>query len=171
VPIHSPNSAPPNRSIERSKPRTDARVSHLSEGDSDDRRRAGLRALSRPLKMGTSARVPSIAALLGIVLIWSIASMALAVAHESWISRGGYRNSAGEWLCGVTERETPGQIAVRARRRELWTNLARSVGAARPLRLRKPTAIFPDGSASSYRPPTRPRASGQDRFARSAIRP
>jgi len=112
VPIHSPNSAPPNRSIERSKPRTDARVSHLSEGDSDDRRRAGLRALSRPLKMGTSARVPSIAALLGIVLIWSIASTALAVAHESWINRGGYRNSAGEWLCGVTERETPGQIAV-----------------------------------------------------------
>ena len=35
--------------------------------------------------------------------------------------RGGYRNSAGEWLCGETERETPGQIAVRARRRELWT--------------------------------------------------
>ena len=112
MPIHSPNSAPPNRSIERSKPRTDARVSHLSEGDSDDRRRAGLRALSRPLKMGTSARVPSIAALLGIVLIWSIASTALAVAHESWINRGGYGNSAGEWLCGVTERETPGQIAV-----------------------------------------------------------
>ena len=72
----------------------------------------GFRALSRPLKMGTSARVPSIAALLGIVLIWSIASTALAVAHESWINRGGYRNSAGEWLCGVTERETPGQIAV-----------------------------------------------------------
>lgn len=71
--------------------------------------------------MGTSARVPSIAALLGIVLIWSIASTALAVAHESWINRGGYQNSAGEWLCGVTERETPGQIAVRARRRELWT--------------------------------------------------
>jgi hypothetical protein len=41
--------------------------------------------------MGTSARVPSIAALLGIVLIWSIASTALAVAHESWINRGGYK--------------------------------------------------------------------------------
>ena len=63
-------------------------------------------------KMGTSARVPSVAALVGIVLIWSIASTALAVAHESWINRGGYRNSAGEWLCGVTERETAGQIAV-----------------------------------------------------------
>jgi hypothetical protein len=63
--------------------------------------------------MGTSARVPSIAALLGIVLIWSIASTALAVAHESWINRGGYRNSAGEWLCGVTERETE-QDVIRA---------------------------------------------------------
>ena len=62
-------------------------------------------------KTGTSARVPSVAALVGIVLIWSIASTALAVAHESWINRGGYRNSAGEWLCGETERETPGQIA------------------------------------------------------------
>ena len=112
MPIHSPNSAPPNRSIKRSKPRTDARVSHLSEGDSDDRRRAGLRALSRPHKMGTSARVPSIAALLGIVLIWSIASTALAVAHESWINRGGYRNSAGEWCCGENDCESPGQIAV-----------------------------------------------------------
>jgi hypothetical protein len=45
--------------------------------------------------MGT-ARVPSIAALLGIALIWSIASTALALAHESWINRDGYQNSAGE---------------------------------------------------------------------------
>ncbi len=23
-----------------------------------------------------------------------------AVAHDSWISKGGYRNAAGEWCCG-----------------------------------------------------------------------
>src|SRR4051812_13945879 len=58
--------------------------------------------------MGTSARVPSIAALLGIVLIWSIASTALAVVHESswWLPKFGGR------VALRTERETPGQIAV-----------------------------------------------------------
>ena len=49
--------------------------------------------------MPASARVPNMAALLGIVLVWSIASTAVG-AHESWINRGGYRNSAGEWCCG-----------------------------------------------------------------------
>jgi hypothetical protein len=33
-------------------------------------------------------------------------------AHESWINRGGYRNSAGEWCCGDNDCESPGQIAV-----------------------------------------------------------
>jgi hypothetical protein len=47
------------------------------------------------------------------VLIWSIASTAMAVAHESLDNRGGYRNSAGEWLCGVTERDTE-QDVIRA---------------------------------------------------------
>jgi hypothetical protein len=46
-------------------------------------------------EMAASARVPNMAALLGIVLVWSIASTAVG-AHESWINRGGYRNSAGE---------------------------------------------------------------------------
>ena len=61
--------------------------------------------------MPTSAGVPNMAALLGIVLVWSIASTAVG-AHESWINRGGYRNSAGEWCCGDNDCESPGQIAV-----------------------------------------------------------
>jgi hypothetical protein len=62
-------------------------------------------------EMTASARVPNMAALLGIVLVWSIASTAVG-AHESWINRGGYRNSAGEWCCGDNDCESPGQIAV-----------------------------------------------------------
>ena len=109
--------------------------------------------------MGTSPRVPSIAALLGIVLVWSIASTALAVARDkSWINRGGYRNSAGEWLCGVTRGRNPWSDRGYGQGQGSCGLLARSVGAARPLRLTKPTAIFPDGLASSYRPPTRSRA-------------
>ena len=61
--------------------------------------------------MPASARVPNMATLLGIVLVWSIASTAVG-AHESWINRGGYRNSAGEWCCGDNDCESPGQIAV-----------------------------------------------------------
>jgi hypothetical protein len=61
--------------------------------------------------MPASAKVPNVAALLGIVLVWSIASTTVG-AHESWINRGGYRNSAGEWCCGDNDCESPGQIAV-----------------------------------------------------------
>ena len=61
--------------------------------------------------MPASARVPNMSALLGIVLVWGIASTAVG-AHESWINRGGYRNSAGEWCCGDNDCESPGQIAV-----------------------------------------------------------
>ncbi len=61
--------------------------------------------------MPASAKVPNMSALLGIVLVWSIASTAVG-AHESWINRGGYRNSAGEWCCGDNDCESPGQIAV-----------------------------------------------------------
>ena len=55
-------------------------------------------------KMATNARGSNLAALVGIALIWSIASTALAVGHEFRIDRSGYRNSAA---C-----EAPGQIAV-----------------------------------------------------------
>ena len=51
------------------------------------------------------------AALLGIALVWIVASTAVG-AHESWINRGSYRNSAGEWCCGDNDCESPGQIAV-----------------------------------------------------------
>lgn len=30
--------------------------------------------------------------------VWLFATTALA--HESWISKGGYKNAAGEWCCG-----------------------------------------------------------------------
>jgi hypothetical protein len=62
--------------------------------------------------MPASARVPNTTALLGMALVWSIASTLVAAAHESWINRGGYRNSAGEWCRGGNDCESPGQIAV-----------------------------------------------------------
>jgi hypothetical protein len=34
-----------------------------------------------------------------------------ASAHDIWISRGGYRNSAGEWCCGANDCEAPEQVA------------------------------------------------------------
>jgi hypothetical protein len=37
--------------------------------------------------------------LFAIALIWMVAQVSLAVAHESWISRDGYGNPAGEWCC------------------------------------------------------------------------
>ncbi len=37
-------------------------------------------------------------------IIWTIAAAFLlatpALAHDSWISRGGYKNASGEWCCG-----------------------------------------------------------------------
>jgi hypothetical protein len=46
---------------------------------------------------------PSLARSLARSLIASLAGALLvtaALAHESWISRGGLRNGAGEWCCG-----------------------------------------------------------------------
>src|ERR1043165_5347203 len=34
-----------------------------------------------------------------LVLVFSLSGGA-ALAHDSWISRGGLKNSAGEWCCG-----------------------------------------------------------------------
>ena len=36
---------------------------------------------------------------------------AAAEAHDSWISKGGYRNAAGEWCCGENDCESPERIA------------------------------------------------------------
>jgi hypothetical protein len=39
-------------------------------------------------------------------ILWIVASLAIlsalpTLAHDSWISRGGHRNAAGEWCCGT----------------------------------------------------------------------
>lgn len=34
-----------------------------------------------------------------------------ALAHDSWINKGGFRNAAGEWCCGENDCEAPDQIA------------------------------------------------------------
>jgi hypothetical protein len=39
------------------------------------------------------------------------ASALVAVAHDSWISKGGYRNAAGEWCCGTLDCSSPERIA------------------------------------------------------------
>jgi hypothetical protein len=33
----------------------------------------------------------------------SLAFWSFALAHDSWINRGGYRNLAGEWCCGAAD--------------------------------------------------------------------
>ncbi len=35
-----------------------------------------------------------------LVLVPALLAVSPAPAHDSWISRGGLRNSAGEWCCG-----------------------------------------------------------------------
>jgi len=32
------------------------------------------------------------------------------LAHDLWISKGGYRNSVGEWCCGANDCESPEQV-------------------------------------------------------------
>ncbi len=34
------------------------------------------------------------------VLLTASAALTVTYAHDSWISRGGFRNGAGEWCCG-----------------------------------------------------------------------
>jgi len=50
---------------------------------------------------------------IGIAFIWVLAqSSTLVLAHESWISPGGYRNPAGEWCCRNDDCQPPDQVAV-----------------------------------------------------------
>ena len=42
-------------------------------------------------------------ALMTMVVAALVFSTLAADAHDSWISRGGYRNPAGEWCCGATD--------------------------------------------------------------------
>lgn len=44
-----------------------------------------------------------------------LATGSFAYAHDSWISKGGYRNSIGEWCCGDNDCEAPGQISTNGR--------------------------------------------------------
>jgi hypothetical protein len=37
---------------------------------------------------------------LQLCLVFTAFAFTPAVAHDSWISRGGHRNAAGEWCCG-----------------------------------------------------------------------
>jgi len=60
----------------------------------------------------TADRTSSRITLFGIALIWMLAQISLAVAHDSWINRGDYRNPAGERCCGSSDCESPDQIAV-----------------------------------------------------------
>jgi len=34
-----------------------------------------------------------------------------AIAHDLWISKGGYRNPAGEWCCGASDCESPEKVS------------------------------------------------------------
>jgi hypothetical protein len=58
--------------------------------------------------MGRLAAV--VPALVGLVTLGSV-----AFAHDSWISRGGYRNSVGEWCCGEQDCQSPTQVRTTAR--------------------------------------------------------
>jgi hypothetical protein len=37
---------------------------------------------------------------LQLILVLAVVALIPASAHDSWISRGGLRNGAGEWCCG-----------------------------------------------------------------------
>ena len=49
-----------------------------------------------------------------LVLVLSLFSFA-ALAHDVWISRGSYRNPAGEWCCGAEDCGVVAPNAVKAR--------------------------------------------------------
>jgi hypothetical protein len=75
--------------------------------------RTALRGIAERYAMAATAdRTSSRITLFGIALIWLLAQMSLAVAHDSWINRGGYRHAAGEWCCGDNDCEPPGPIVV-----------------------------------------------------------
>jgi hypothetical protein len=60
----------------------------------------------------TADRTSSRITLFGIALIWLLAQISLAVAHDSRINLGDYRNLAAERCCGNNDCESPDQIAV-----------------------------------------------------------
>jgi hypothetical protein len=38
-----------------------------------------------------------------LVLVPALLTASWALSHESWISRGGFKNAAGEWCCGASD--------------------------------------------------------------------
>jgi hypothetical protein len=41
--------------------------------------------------------------LAALVLSFSISSLVSAIGHESWISKGRFKNAANEWCCGAND--------------------------------------------------------------------
>jgi hypothetical protein len=47
-----------------------------------------------------------------LVVLGSVAlSVSPCLAHDSWISKGGYRNTVGEWCCGENDCRSPEQLS------------------------------------------------------------
>jgi hypothetical protein len=63
--------------------------------------------------MSASAhRLSSRITIFGLALVWTLAPISPGAAHDSWISRGAYRNPVGEWCCGDNDCESPDRVAV-----------------------------------------------------------
>ncbi len=78
-------------------------------------------------------------ALMTMVVAGLVSGIVAADAHDSWISRGGYRNPAGEWCCGATDCEAHEEIA--------------TTGAGPPLRVRSAPELVTDAPPElSHRP-------------------
>lgn len=65
------------------------------------------------------------------VVVGSLFAMS-ALAHDSWISRGALRNSAGEWCCGDGDCAAldPGSVAVTSRGYEVHGSGTITAGAS-----------------------------------------
>lgn len=80
--------------------------------------------------MASSDRGSDRIVLFGIVLIWMMAQISLAVAHVSWINRGGYRYPAGEWLTGRDTEETNAMKIDLSNKRAVVTGSTSGIGFA-----------------------------------------
>jgi len=101
--------------------------------------------------MGATMRF-LLAALATLAMLSSCASP-LAHAHDSWISRGGHRNAAGEWCCGEGDCfvVSSDQVRISARGYELAGGELVPFGEAQP----SPDGAYwrckrPDGSRRCF---------------------
>lgn len=51
-------------------------------------------------EFGRAIVARSTAFIYGVVFLISLFYASAAFSHESWINKGGFKNSAGEWCCG-----------------------------------------------------------------------